>query len=286
MSETLKFQDQEFSTKQELFAHLRDNHDRLIQAKKAVIKTTDTIEVSDFTTNQIKDNATKMEADYSWMKEGYVYPIINTTNYLDSHSDVHGDAIWNKSAKDKNGKIVWDSNHALKIGSEVAFAQDVNIMLKSLKFSDIGYDSPKNTTALIFEVRKDNIIHPSVSKRVEKNIATQHSVRMRYVKIEFAMNSDEKGDEIYLARYNKYINTIANQDKAEQQGYFWVVLEAEIVEEGSSVVNGSNDITPMLIGKSNVQPLKDTVTNEPPNGTQTNKVAVKNSDLNLFLNNL
>ncbi|MFT5450533.1 MAG: nucleoside 2-deoxyribosyltransferase [Enterobacterales bacterium] len=283
MSDVFKFQDQEFETKQELFTHLRDNHDRLIANKKAIIKTTDTVEVSDFTSNQAKDSATKLEASYSWMKEGYVYPIINTTNYFDSHSDVHSDAIWNKSAKDKNGLIVWDSNHELKIGSEVAFAPDVNIVLKSLKFSDIGYDSPKTTNALIFEVAKVNIVNSSVVNRIDKNIPTQHSVRMRYVKIEFAMNSDEKGDEKYLANYNKYIKTIANQDKAEAQGYYWIVLEAEIVAEGSSVVNGSNDITPMLIGK-NIQPLKDT-DKEPLKDTQT-KVTARRSDITQFYQNL
>lgn len=267
MSEIFKFQDNEFTTKAELFKHLRDNHDRLIDNKKGALKDTDSIEVSDYMKSQVKKNATKMEASYTWMKDGFVYPAINTTNYLDSHSDVHLDSIWNKSAVDKNGKIVWDSNHELKIGSEVAYAPDVNIMLKNLKFSDLGYDSNKTTTALIFEVNKDNIVHPSIINRIEKNIPTQHSVRMRYVKIEFAMNSDEKGDEIYLARYNKYINTIANQEKAEEQGYFWIVLEAEIVAEGSSVVNGSNDITPMLIGKE-AKPLKDTSKDEPLKDTQ------------------
>ena len=263
----LKFQDQEFSTKQELFKHLRDNHDRLIQQKKAIVKYTDSVSVKSFSNDQAKADTTKELSSFDWMKEGYVYPVINSTGYMDSHSDVHLSSIWNKSAQEKNGMIIWDSNHELKIGSEVAYPKDVNIMLKDMRFSDLGYDSNKQTTALIFEVQKDAIVNKSIIDRIDKGIATQHSVRMRYVKMEFAMNSNEEEDQLYKMRYDKYIEDIANREKAEEQGYFWAVLEAEIVAEGSSVVNGSNDITPMLIGKS-IEPSKGTQLDEPSADTQ------------------
>lgn len=263
----LKFQDKEFSTKQELFKHLRDNHDRLIQQKKAIVKYTDSVSVKSFSNDQAKADTTKELSSFDWMKEGYVYPVINSTGYMDSHSDVHLSSIWNKSAQEKKGMIVWDSNHELKIGSEVAYPKDVNIMLKDMRFSDLGYDSNKQTTALIFEVQKDAIVNKSIIDRIDKGIATQHSVRMRYVKMEFAMNSNEEEDQLYKMRYDKYIEDIANKEKAEDQGYFWAVLEAEIVAEGSSVVNGSNDITPMLIGKS-IEPSKGTQLDEPSVDTQ------------------
>jgi len=263
----LKFQDKEFSTKQELFKHLRDNHDRLIQQKKAIVKYTDSVSVKSFSNDQAKADTTKELSSFDWMKEGYVYPVINSTGYMDSHSDVHLSSIWNKSAQEKNGMIVWDSNHELKIGSEVAYPKDVNIMLKDMRFSDLGYNSNKQTTALIFEVQKDAIVNKSIIDRIDKGIATQHSVRMRYVKMEFAMNSNEEEDQLYKMRYDKYIEDIANKEIAEDQGYFWAVLEAEIVAEGSSVVNGSNDITPMLIGKS-IEPSKGTQLDEPSADTQ------------------
>jgi len=263
----LKFQDKEFSTRQELFKHLRDNHDRLIQQKKAIVKYTDSVSVKSFSNDQAKADTTKELSSFDWMKEGYVYPVINSTGYMDSHSDVHLSSIWNKSAQEKNGMIVWDSNHELKIGSEVAYPKDVNIMLKDMRFSDLGYNSNKQTTALIFEVQKDAIVNKSIIDRIDKGIATQHSVRMRYVKMEFAMNSNEEEDQLYKMRYDKYIEDIANKEIAEDQGYFWAVLEAEIVAEGSSVVNGSNDITPMLIGKS-IEPSKGTQLDEPSADTQ------------------
>jgi hypothetical protein len=97
------------------------------------------------------------------------------------------------------------------------------------------------------------------------------------------MDSDEDGDEIYSERFNKYISLIANQEKAIEQGYFWAVLEAEIVEEGSSVVRGSNDITPMLIGKT-IEPPKGTQITEPPKGTQQkiNAIAKSNGVLQFY----
>ena len=214
----LKFQDKEFGSKKELFKHLRDNHDRLIQQKKAIVKYTDSVSVKSFSNDQVKTDTTKELSSFDWMKEGYVYPVINSTGYMDSHSDVHLSSIWNKSAQEKNGRIVWDSNHELKIGSEVAYPKDVNIMLKDMRFSDLGYDSNKQTTALIFEVQKDAIVNKSIIDRIDKGVSTQHSVRMRYVKIEFAMNSDEEEDQLYKMRYDKYIEAIANKEKAEDQG--------------------------------------------------------------------
>ena len=82
-----------------------------------------------------------------------------------------------------------------------------------------------------------------------------HSVGMRYVTLDLAIN-----DEAYLANYelwNKYIDKIANKDDAEQQGYFWPVTEAKVVE-GSAVPLGSNIITPTQSVKNTPGPLAST----------------------------
>jgi len=45
---------------------------------------------------------------------------------------------------------------------------------------------------------------------------------------------------------------VINQEEAKEQGYFWAVTEAKLVE-GSAVVKGSNSYTPTL----EVEQVKD-----------------------------
>ena len=259
-----EFPEMEFSTQKELFKHLRNNHDRLIKNKKAAFKPTDSVAAIEFTVDQVKQSVEKSQAveKFDFMRPDMVYPVINTINYLDSHNDVHAMGMWNKSAEEQNGKTLWIVNHNLEIGSEVAYEKDVNIIVKEMTFKDLGYDSSLKTQALIFETPKSAIVNDRIKDRIEKNIPTQHSIRMQYVKVLFAMDSSEKEDEEYKATYDKYINQIANKEKAREQAYFWVVTEAKIASEGSSVIQGSNDITPMLIGKS-IEPSKGTQSDEP-----------------------
>ena len=279
MSEVIKaieFPDREFSTKAELFAALRDNHDRIIKNKKSVQKIADSVVAVDYTQQQARVSTTKASESISFMKDGYVYPVINTTNYLDSHNDVHADGLWTKSAAEQVGKTLWITNHSLEIGSEIAYEKDVNIMVQDMTFKALGYDSSMSTQALIFEVEKSAIVNDRVKDRIEKNIPTQHSIRMQYVNVMFAMDSEENEDKEYKATYDKYIDKVANKDRARSQAYFWVVTEAKIVSEGSSVIQGSNDITPMFIGKD-IEPSKDTHKEEPSADTRINKEGAKDA---------
>lgn len=275
MIKAKEFPDMEFSTQKELFKHLRDNHDRIIKNKKAAFKNTDSIEAIDYTVDQVRESAIKAGSNgFDFMKAENVYPVINTINYLDSHNDVHASGMWNKSADEQTGKTLWIINHNLEIGAEVAYEKDVNILVKDMTFKDLGYDSDLSTQALIFETPKSAIVNERIKDRIEKNIPTQHSIRMQYVKVLFAMDSNEPEDKEYKATYDKYINNIANKEKAREQAYFWVVTEAKIVSEGSSVIQGSNDITPMLIGK-NIEPPKSTQSDEPSADTHSENEEVK-----------
>ena len=68
---------------------------------------------------------------------------------------------------------------------------------------------------------------------------------MRYVKIDLAMNSESPADAKEKAAWDKYINKIVNKEKAIEQGYFWAVTEAKVIE-GSAVPLGSNFATPTI----------------------------------------
>lgn len=265
-----EFPDIEFDSKVELFKALKNNKERIMKMKKASVKHSDSIRVPEFT----KKDLTIKGIELPGFDKDSVYAVINTTNYLDSHSDVHLSGIWNKSVKEQQGNVLYIVNHDLSIGKEIAYEKDIEMMLKEFKFSDLGYSSDMTTQALIFKVKKDDIIMDLVKDRVDKKIPSQHSVRMQYVKLDLAIDSDDEDFKEEKRIWDKYKDSIANQDALEQ-GYFWAVSEAKIYLEGSMVVRGSNDITPMILGKS--EPSTDTHKTEPSNN-DTQKKGVEDKD--------
>lgn len=66
---------------------------------------------------------------------------------------------------------------------------------------------------------------------------------MQYVKIYLCANSGEAWAKEYKDNWDKYIDYVANKSDAEALGMFWAVTEAKVIE-GSSVVFGSNQVTP------------------------------------------
>ena len=92
---------------------------------------------------------------------------------------------------------------------------------------------------------------------------------MQYVKISLGINSTEKDFAEQKAYYDKRISEIANKEVVEEQGYFWGVEEAKIVKEGSMVIFGSNDATPIQYTEAVIDTSGK---QEPSKDTQKNKV--------------
>lgn len=239
----------EFATKDELFKELVKNEDDLVQIKKASLKNSDSFNV--FTTH----NSTSTKA-LNFVKEGYVYPIINTTNYLDSHGDVHFPNLWNKSLKDKAKKIFYVLEHELELEKVIAFPQDVNVFVKTINWSDIGKPYNGTTQALIFEISKNKIRLDDVKELFDEQIQFENSVRMRYINVQLAINSTSSDYEKQKALWDARIDMVANKDVAIEQGYMWCVDEASIEKEGSLVLFGSNDATPVVYQKEALKDLK------------------------------
>lgn len=242
-----EFPGKEFASKRELFRALKKNSQVLIDMKKAA-KFSDVTNASIITKE--KEGAIKEVK----IEDGKSLHVINTTKLLDSHNDLHINGIWNKSVKEKKGKIYFLVNHSLSVGSVIAYPKDVNIKLMALEWKDLGYDYEGETQALVFEIDKNAVRHEEAKFIIENGVEIEHSVRMAYVKVELAINSDDSDFKTEKAVWNKYYPTIVNKEVADERGYFWVVKEAKIVDEGSMVLKGSNHITPMLnSSKSDVE---------------------------------
>lgn len=241
MIKSIYFPGKEFADKNELFAALRVNAEKIIALKKLEVHKSyfKGYPASGFL---LKDISEAMKAG-PHMKDGFIYPIINTTRYMDSHDDVHLDGIWDRSVKEQQGKLYYVADHEIKIDSIIAWPADVTAMVKSIPWSFVGKDYAGNTEALIYEISKDKIVHDKAKQIIEEKRPIQNSVRMQYVTIKLGMNSEDKDYIEYKTYYDKHIESIANKDVVDQQGYFFGVEEAKIIKEGSMVVLGSNDAT-------------------------------------------
>lgn len=251
----------EFATKKELFAYLKQNKHIHIQAKKAELKRADSVGcfLLQVTDNEVTKAA--IDPEVINLDSFNVSVAINSTNLMDSHSDVHIPGIWNKSLKEQKNLYLLQEH---KMEFKNIISDEVKAMVKNIPWSELGFKYPGNSQVLIFNAKILKDRNEYMAEQYAKGRVKNHSVGMRYVSLELAMNSESKFDREEKAVWDKYISQIANKEDAEAQGYFWAVLEAKIIE-GSAVPLGSNFATPTIsVGK---EPEQSTP-KEPPAGTQ------------------
>lgn len=265
-----EFPDRQFSSKEELFKALRENKTTLIAQKKMITKEADSIVHFVYVDNGKGETVKAGTIDVANVNQIKADLVINTTNLLDSHSDVHIKGLWNKSAKEQKNLLLLQEH---KMTFSNIISDNVDVSVKELKWSDLGYNFKGTTEALKFNTIIDKQRNPFMFEQYSKGYVKEHSVGMRYVKMELALNSDSKFDTEEKEIWDKYLEQIANKEQAEEQGYFWAILEAKIVE-GSAVVKGSNFATPTI----SVEAVKNTPaeTTEPLDDTQKNIELLKN----------
>lgn len=264
MIKAIEFPNKTFATKEDLFYELKKNESRLIDLKKSnVYKSHEKGQFSFLNADKLFST----EKSLINAKEGFIYPIISTTNYMDSHKDVHFNGSMTKTAKEQNGKVVYALDHELKFDSIIAWQKDVNMFIANIGWDMVGKNYLGVTEALVFEINKDAITRKDVLKAIENKVSEfQNSIRMLYVTVKLGLNSNAKENASNKAYYDARINEIVNKEVAEEDGYFWGVEELKIYKEGSLVTaGGSNDATSIynkeieaVDNTSKKEPLKDT----------------------------
>lgn len=233
----------EFPDSREMFKALKANADTIVAFKKARMKFTDPV---NFLVRS--EEETKAESpDPKKVGIGdYIYPVINTTNFLDSHNDVHIDGIWDVSIKDQKNKLYYIINHDLEIGKVVAYPNNVEAFVKTMTWEQLGQPYTGKTQALIFKVLLTEATNKDALYAFMENAPVENSVRMRYISTTLCINDDSPDFKQEYENFYKYLAVIANKDDAMDRGYFWAVTEAAIHKEGSAVLFGSNEATPIL----------------------------------------
>lgn len=276
MIKAIEFPNKTFATKEDLFNELKLNEEKLISLKTSqVYKSSEKGQISFINGDKIKDSTKGILI----AKEGFIYPIVSTTRYMDSHKDVHFDGSMTKTAKEQQGKVVYALDHELKYDSIVAWQKDVRMFIAKMDWAIVGKDYQGMTEGLIFEISKDSIVRRDVLKAIEEKVSEfENSIRMIYVKMSLGMNSKNPDHKINKAYYDDRINLIANKDVAESEGYFWGVDELKIYKEASLVVaGGSNDATSIFNKEEKDEPEDSTHKNNEPVFTTQNQIeTIKN----------
>lgn len=261
-----EFPDKEFATKEDLFKALKENKHSLISLKKSIEKRADSINYvnsinSDLTANK-EENGTQTEVEKLQVKV-----IINTTNFIDSHNDLHINGIWNKSVSDNANKgFLHLQEHDRDFDKVIS--DNAKGYVESIIWKSIGFPYNGKTEALIFDSIIEKKRNEFMFKQYSNGWVKNHSVGMRYVKIDLAINSESEWDKDEKELWDKYYPVVANKEVADERGYFWVVSEAKIIE-GSAVVMGSNSATPTISVENKTEAVNDTTEiKEPSNDTQ------------------
>jgi hypothetical protein len=238
---------------QELFKFLKTNKEDLVYAKKNTIKHADGLSVATGTLNQGL-SVSKAEGNDS-KTEIKVRAIINTTNVIDSHKDVHLDGIWTKSIQE-NKNLKFLQEHVMSFKTIIADKSDLDVSVQSVTWKSLGYDFEGKTEALTFDATVKQERNPVMFKEYSSKNVDNHSVGMHYVKMALAINSEDEEYAEEKAVWDKHIDKVVNREEAEKGNYFWAVSEAKAVE-GSAVVMGSNGFTPTVASKRIEEPARN-----------------------------
>ena len=231
-----------YTDKGELFKSLKDNKTTIISQKKYEMKRADAVShVVDTQSNGRDAVATKNDVNELLLKDGIIVSsLINTTNILDSHEDVHIPGLWNKSLKELKNLYLLQEH---QMTFDHIISDSVKAFVEKMSWKELGIEYEGDTQALIFESDVMKSRNPYMFDQYAHGYVKNHSVGMRYVQLFLCINSDDRYYIEERDNWDKYIGDVANRQEAESLGYFWAVTEAKLVE-GSAVPVGSNRATP------------------------------------------
>lgn len=236
-----------FNSKAEELKFLQANKYALIHQKKSILKEADgfafvPIDLGDPAAgaSKIINKAAAVADDVETL---LVKAIINTTNILDSHNDLHLPGIWDKSLKENRMIMHVQEHKSHEFKSIIADGEDLKAYAKNYTFKELGFNYEGKTQALVFDsmVRRKRNVY--MFGQYNEGHVKNHSVGMRYMKLLLAIGDKDIASAEEYENYEKHIDLIANKDEANAKKWFWIVPEAKVIE-GSAVPLGSNSVTP------------------------------------------
>ena len=233
-------------TREEEIKYVFTNKDLIASNKKNAIKRGDNIvnnlkEEDTITTNKAGVDLSNMDMDT--LKARLV---INTTNVIDSHMDCHIPGLWKKTLSESK-MLYLLQEHEMEFDKIISDSVNDSLIAsaETISWRSLGYPYNGKTEALIFDVQIKKEVNEYMFNLYRKGRVLNHSVGMRYVKMFLCIDSDEAYYSSEKANWDKYYPQVMNKEVADEKGFFWAVTEAKIIE-GSAVVKGSNEFTPVM----------------------------------------
>lgn len=256
-----QFPDKVFTDKMDMARHIRANIEPMKAIKREQYKTDSEVTLKDgLFKNDFMPNIGRITSDIIEVKT-----VINTTNVIDSHLDLHLAGIWNKTVKDNPYSFHLKQHERI---FESVLSNKAKSYNERMNFKDLGVDIDFEMEANINQFILDRRKHDFMFGKYVDGDVTQHSIGMLYVDYDVAWYDEDSKKEMDF--FNEMKALAINPEVADEAGYLWIVREAK-KREGSAVVFGSNSITPTLYVKD-YEPQTSTYKNEPLNSTHTNQL--------------
>lgn len=245
------FKENPFKDQKSLFKYLKDNESDIIQMKQNEVYKSIEKGAGIYNTQIVPKNGTNKES----FEAGYLYPVINSTHWLDSHDDVHLKGCYKKTVKEQQGKVYYIDSHLKGVSNIIVKRQYIEMFADEVDWKLLGKNIEGSTEGLLFKFKEEHV-KPEYLQIIKEDKELQNSFAMRYVKLSFACSSTDSAFKENKEVWDAVLDTIANKEQAQKKGYFYAVQELSIIGEGSlcPVIGGSNSATSIV----QVEPLKNT----------------------------
>lgn len=266
------FKDRQFKNRTEFFHALKDNETVIVDLKKSG-------SYKSYEKGQGILNipfAEKIKVDKSRFEPGYIYPFVNSTNWLDSHDDVHANGCYTKTVKEQQGRIYYIDSHLKGASNIIANKWNIETSIENVEWQILGKNIPGTTEALMLKIAEEHV-KPPYLELIKNDHELQNSFAMSYVNVVAAINSTDNAFKENKEAFDYQIQFIANKEIAMKNGYFFIVKELAWRGEASlcPIIGGSNSATSVYIPEPSDDTQKHT---EPPVGTQIKSL----TNLNFF----
>src|SRR5690349_51732 len=238
-----------------LFHYLVTEKEAIIAQKKSIVKRAEGGLSATFHVEPPEGFATKSKPVYSNDKESGILKrtvVANTYWWMDSHSDVHlgrgaegENAIFSESIKGRESKVFPIDQHNWSLDGKMG--KSLVLYEALISWRALGVGKTGMTEALFADAQIERSKNEKRYNDYLNDEVDQHSVGMRYIDIQLAVNDEEEYPKEF-AVFQKYISKIGNRQAVEKQGYFFAVGKAHL-SEYSAVIAGSNELTPTMSGQ-------------------------------------
>lgn len=239
--------------KDQLFDWLKENKALVLRQKKLCTKESDGMQVEMPKEQYIKPDSNKEIGVISVMPSAVeLKAVINSTNIIDSHLDLHLPKGWNRTVKHQANNGLHLKEHKMTFENTLADGiSEVSVYVTTMSWKSLGYEYEGKTDLLMHKVilkdypepKPHQITKAEMFARYMEGQVKNHSVGMGYGEVLFCVNSDDKYWREEKDNYDEFITQAVNPEKAEDYGCFFAVKEMKYFE-GSAVPRGSNPITP------------------------------------------